>query len=146
MGGGAMEINTVPCFQSQDAQGIVYPKLLKLQFPVDEQGRTLLVQDVTYYSKAALYDAFKDWRDGGPSCSGAFDEKGAWKSTLTTRTTRFDQGGKKINGVDKVLNTKVFEANVWGLECRSAAELLPPWTRPCLSSRPKGWKSDTCRS
>lgn len=53
MGGGAMEINTVPCFQSQDAQGIVYPKLLKLQFPVDEQGRTLLVQDVTYYSKAA---------------------------------------------------------------------------------------------
>ena len=131
MGGGAMEINTVPCFQSQDAQGVVYSKLPKLQFPVDEQGRTLLVQDVTYYSKAALYDAFKAWREGGAACSGAFDEKGAWKSTLTTRTTRFDQGGKKINGVDKVFNTKVFEANVWGLEwydgTKNAMGLFPQY-------------------
>jgi hypothetical protein len=131
MGGGAMEINTVPCFQSQDAQGVVYSKLPKLQFPVDAEGRTLLVQDVTYYSKAALYDAFKAWRDGGPSCSGAFDEKGVWKSTLTTRTTRFDQGGKKINGVDKVFNTKVFEANVWGLEwydgTKNAMGLFPQY-------------------
>ncbi|MBM3294033.1 MAG: hypothetical protein FJY82_05855 [Candidatus Aminicenantes bacterium] len=116
MGGGAMEINTVPSFQSQDAQGVVYSKLPKLQFPVDAQGRTLLVQNVTYYSKAALYDAFKAWRDGGPACSGVFDEKGAWTSTLTTRTTRFDQGGKKINGVEKIFNTKIFEDNIWGLE------------------------------
>ena len=116
MGGGAMEINTVPCFQSQDAQGVVYSNLPKLQFPVDDQGRTLLVQDVTYYSKAALYDAFKAWRDGGRACSGRFNEKGAWTSALTTRTPRFDQDGKKITGVASVFDTKVFEANVWGLE------------------------------
>jgi len=116
MGGGAMEINTVPRFDAKDAQGVVYSKLPKLQFPVDSQGRTLLVQDVTYYSKAAIYDAFKAWRDGGPACSGRFDESGAWKSTLTTRTTRFDQAGKRITGVEKVFDTKVFASNVWGLE------------------------------
>ena len=116
MGGGAMEINTVPCFQSQDAQGVVYSKIPRLQFPVDSRGRTLLVQDVTYYSKAALYDAFKAWRDGGPACSGQFDEKGAWRATLTTQTTRFDQSGKVITGVEKIFNTKVYESNVWGLE------------------------------
>ena len=116
MGGGAMEINTVPRFDSQDNQGVVYSKLPRLQFPVDDQGRTLLVQDVTYYSKAALYDPFKAWRDGGPSCSGRFDDKGAWKSTLTTRTTRYDQAGKKIQGVEKVFNTAIFEGNVWGLK------------------------------
>ena len=116
MGGGAMEINTVPCFRSQDSKGVVYSKLPKLQFPVDDQGRTLLVQDVTYYSKAALYDAFKAWRDGGPACSGRFDEKGTFRSKLRTRTPRFDQGGKRITGVDKIFNTKVFESNVWGLE------------------------------
>jgi hypothetical protein len=73
MGGGAMEINTVPCFQLQDGQGVVYSKLPKLQFPVDEKGRTLLVQRVTYYSKAALYDAFKAWRAemGAPYTSPA---------------------------------------------------------------------------
>ena len=116
MGGGAMEINTVPRFDAEDAKGIVYSKLPKLQFPVDGQGRTMLVQDVTYYSKAALYNAFKVWRDGGPACSGRFDEKGAWRSKLTTRTPRFDQAGKKITGVEKVFDTKVFEDNIWGLE------------------------------
>ena len=116
MGGGAMEINTVPCFESQDQNGVTYSKIPQLQFPVDDQGRTLLVQDVVYYSKAALYDSFKAWRDGGPFCSGRFDEKGAWKSTLKTHTPGFDQAGKKIIGVEKVFNTKVYEKNVWGLE------------------------------
>ncbi|HNS21682.1 MAG TPA: hypothetical protein PKH24_14350 [Sedimentisphaerales bacterium] len=116
MGGGAMEINTVPRFDAQDAHGVVYSKIPKLQFPVDDQGRAFLVQDVTYYSKAALYDAFRAWRNGGPPCSGRFDEKGAWKSKLTTRTTHYDQAGKKLSGVERVFDTRVFESNVWGLE------------------------------
>jgi hypothetical protein len=116
MGGGAMEINTVPRLDSKDAQGVVYSRIPKLRFPVDGQGRTLLVQDVTCYSKAALYDAFKAWRNGGPACSGRFDEKGAWKSKLTTGTPRYNQDGKNITGVEWVLNTKVFEGDVWGLE------------------------------
>ncbi|MBP7054072.1 MAG: hypothetical protein KBE65_23950 [Phycisphaerae bacterium] len=116
MGGGAMEINTVPRFDAQDAQGVVYSRIPKLQFPVDDQGRTFLVQDVTYYSKTALYDAFTAWRNGGLPCSGRFDEKGAWKSKLTTRTTHYDQAGKKLSGVERVFDTKVFESNVWGLE------------------------------
>ena len=114
--GGAMEINTVPCFQALDTQGNAYSKLPKIQFPVDDQGRSILVQDVVYYSKAALYDAVKAWREGGSAAPGRFDKKGAWESTLTTRTTRFDQGGKLMTGVDKVFNTKIFEPNVWGLE------------------------------
>ena len=116
MGGGAMEINTVPRFDARDAQGTVYSKLPKLQFPVDAKGRAVLVQDVTYYSKAALYDAFKSWRNGGPASSGRFDEKGAWKPKLNTHTTRYNQGGKKITGVERVFDTRVFEGNVWGLQ------------------------------
>ena len=116
MGGGAMEINTVPRFDAKDAQGTTYSKLPKLQFPVDAEGRAFLVQDVTYYSKAALYDAFKSWRDGGPACSGRFDEKGAWKPKLNTRTTRYDQAGKKIIGVERAFDTRIFEGNVWGLQ------------------------------
>jgi len=116
MGGGAMEINTVPRLDARDAEGTVYSKLPKLQFPVDAQGRSLLVQDVTYYSKAALYEAFKNWWEGGQSCSGRFDAKGAWKPKLNTHTTRFDQGGKKITGVEHVFDTRIFEGNVWGLQ------------------------------
>jgi len=116
IGGGAMEINTVPRFDAPDAHGTVYSKLPKLQFPVDAQGRAYLVQDVTYYSKAALFDAFKAWRDGGPACSGRFDPNGAWKPKLNTHTTRFDQAGQKIAGVQRVFDTRIFEGNVWGLQ------------------------------
>ncbi len=121
MGGGAMEINTVPRFDSRDAQGVVYSKIPKLRFPVDAQGRTYLVQDATYYSKAALYDAFKAWRNGGPACAGRFDGKGAWKSKLTTRTTRYDQDRKKLTGVEGVFDTRVFDGDVWGLEWFNSA-------------------------
>ena len=59
---------------------------------------------------------FQSIEFGGPACSGQFDESGAWKSTLKTRTPRFDQAGKRITGIENVFNTKVFESNVWGLE------------------------------
>ena len=116
MGGGAMEINTVPRFDSTDAQGTTYSKLPKLQFPVDAEGRAFLVQDVTYYSKAALYDDFKSWRDGGADCSGKIDAKGAFKPKLNTKTTHYDQAGKKITGVESAFDTRIFDGNVWGLQ------------------------------
>ncbi len=116
MGGGAMEINTVPRFDSQDSQGRRFSKLPKIQFPVDAEGRSYLVQDVTYYSKTALYDSFQAWRKGGPACSGQLGTQGSWKPKLTTHTTRYDQAGKKITGVERTFDTKIFEGNVWGLQ------------------------------
>ncbi|MCX6938823.1 MAG: hypothetical protein NTU80_13200 [Verrucomicrobia bacterium] len=116
MGGGAMEINTVPRFDTKDAKGRTYTKLPKLQWPVDAQGRAFLVQDVTYYSKSALYNAFKAWRDGGPACSGRIERKGAFKPKLYAESTDYSQAGKKITGVDGVFETRVFKGNVWGLQ------------------------------
>jgi hypothetical protein len=76
----------------------------------------LLVQDVTHYSKAALYDAVKAWRNGGPVAPGNFDPRGAWRPQLTANPVRFDQAGQKVRGVDQALQTKVHEGNVWGLQ------------------------------
>jgi hypothetical protein len=116
MGGGAMEINTVPRLDGKDASGKIYSKLPKLQFPVDNNGRAILVQDVTYYSKSALFNDFLAWKSGGTECLGVLGNKGAFKPTLTTNTTEYTQDGKKLVGVENVFNTKVFEGNVWGLQ------------------------------
>ena len=116
MGGGAMEINTVLRFEAKDAGGTVYSKLPKLQFPVDAEGRAFLVQDVAYYSKAALADALRVWRDDGPVCSGQFAQAGILHPKLTTRTTRYDQGGKPMAGIERVFDTRIFAGNVWGLQ------------------------------
>ena len=116
VGGGAIEINTVPRLEARDANGTVYSRIPRLHFPVDDAGRAVLVQDVTYFAKSALYDAVKRWRDIGVPCTGTFDPTGAWKPALTTSPTRYDQGNKPITGVEAVCLTKVFSGNRWGME------------------------------
>jgi hypothetical protein len=115
MGGGAMEINTVPQIVARDAEGNEYSKIPALRFPVDEQGRAVLVQDVTYYAKSALYDDFLAWREGGPAPSGAFKPEGAFRAQLSTRTPGFDQDDLPIEGVASTFDTRVFDDNTWGL-------------------------------
>lgn len=134
MGGGAMEINTVPRFEATAEDGTVYTRIPELHFPVDAEGRTFLVQDVTYYSKAALQDAFRAWRDGGAACDGRFDARGAWKAKLTTHTTRYDQAKVALRGIEGAFDTKVFEGEVWGLQWRENG-LAPRGTFPAFSKQ-----------
>ena len=138
-GGGAMEINTVPRFDAKDKQGQVYTKIPRMNFPVDAQGRSVLVQDVVYYSKAALYDGFKAWRDGGPACDGVFKAAGAWSAELKAQPTRYDQQKRPIEGIDRVFETAVFGARAWGLQ----------WTQSKLSPRgrfPQYFKQEGTKS
>lgn len=118
VGGGAMEINTVPQLVATAPDGTSYSKIPTLRFPVDANGRAVLVQDVTYYSKKALYDAFLAWRRGGPAPSGRFDAAGAFVAKLSTRTPGFDQDGHPIEGVASTFDTQVFDDNTWGLAWR----------------------------
>lgn len=121
---GAMEVNTVPCFENVDSQGTKYCKIPKLQFPVNELSQTPLIQDLMFYSKSALYDSFKAWRDGGPVCSGVFNSNGAFVATLRRTGTGYDQGGEKIVGIENVFDNEVFSGNVWGLAWK-ASEVSP---------------------
>ncbi len=120
--GGAIEINTVPRFDATDSKGVTYSKIPKLQFPVDTQGRSLLVQDVTFYSKAALYDRVEQWREGGQACESRFDQQNAWHAKLTTRSPRYDLAGQRITDVELRCDTKVFDDMTWGLTWPSESE------------------------
>lgn len=122
MGGGAMEINTVPQWTGTARDGTRYAKIPRLRFPIDGDGRAVLVQDVTYYGKRALYDAFLLWRRGGEAPSGRFDLAGAHIAKLRTRTPGFDQDGKPITGVADTFDTAVFGDTAWGLVWRPGAE------------------------
>lgn len=120
MGGGAIEINTVPRFDAKDVKGTTYSKIPRLQFPVDDLGRSFLVQGVSYFSRSAMADAFKTWREGGKPAASAFDEAGTFRPNLTTRPTSYKQAGKALDGVQPLVSTKVFGGNIWGLQWNSA--------------------------
>jgi len=114
-GGGAMEINTVPQLVATADDGSRWSKIPSLRFPVDDSGRAVLVQDVTYWSRKALYDDFLAWRRGGPAPSGRFDPAGAFVARLGTRTPGFDQEGQPLEGIASTFDTRVFDDNTWGL-------------------------------
>ncbi|MFK7961795.1 MAG: hypothetical protein AB8G96_14870 [Phycisphaerales bacterium] len=122
MGGGAMEINTVPQLTATASDGTRYSRIPRMRFPVDADGQAVLVQDVTYYSRAALFDDVLAWRRGGPAPTGAFQADGAFTATLQTRTPGFQQDGQPIRGVADTFDTQVFGETTWGLTWRAGGD------------------------
>ncbi len=51
------------------------------------------------------------------------------EAPLNTHSTRYDQGGKRMVGVDRVFDTKVFDGNVWGLQW-VASDISPKGSFP----------------
>jgi hypothetical protein len=92
MNGGAMEVNTVPYFTAEDARGVTWARIPRINFPVAETGRTILFQDVALHSEATLHDAVARWfTDRGP-LSGRFAEAGTVRPALRSSPIRFRQG------------------------------------------------------
>jgi len=125
IGGGAIEIGAMPRLEALDAGGVAYAKIPEMKFPVDDAGRTILVQDVTFYSKAALFDDFRNWTNGGAACSGVFKSTGAWKSIMSAFPTKYTQAGKSMEGITSGFESQVFGDNTWGLQ----------WTKNSVSSK-----------
>jgi hypothetical protein len=119
-GSMAIEINTVPHFLARGLHDTVYTKIPQLQFPVDDRGRTILVQDVAYYSKNALYDKLERWINGGPAITGEIDTSDCVKPALSTRDITYDQDGISITGINAILKPSIFPGNVFGIQWSSS--------------------------
>ena len=115
MGGGAIEINTVPRIVAKGKGDTVYYKIPRMKYPVDADGKTILVQDVKYYSKDALYNPFKSWRDGAEPCDGKFSAKGTWEPDLFTTMPAFDQDRVPLENISEIFTTEVLSKNVFGM-------------------------------
>ena len=118
--GGAQEFNTVPYFEVKDDEGITYSKVPNFIYPVDEKGRTVLMQDVRYYSNKALSDALLKWRKGGPASPGKFDTSSAacFMAPIEVRPISFKQTDEKkqLTGIEKVVQTAAFDSYSFGLQ------------------------------
>jgi len=126
--GGAIEINTVPRFVSKDSEGTNYTRIPRLQFPADEQGRTILIHNLTHYSKEALYRQVESWLVGREPASGKFDEKGAITPPCKAHRLSVRQGAEKmpIRGCEDWVETSAFDKTTFGLQWKPV--VLEPWT------------------
>ena len=137
--GGAIEINTVPRLVAQNAKGVNYSRIPRLQFPADEQGRTILIHNLTHYSRDALYRQVESWVGGGDAASGKFDEKGAVVPPCKARRLSVRQEKMPIRGCENWVETRTFDATTFGLQWKDA--VLRPWT----GAMRRGTFPDYCR-
>lgn len=126
--GGAIEINTVPRFVSKDANGVTYTRIPGLQFPADKDGHTVLIHNLTHYSKDALYTQVASWLTGGSVPSGKFDVKGAIVPPCKAWPLSVRQGPDNlpIRGCENLVETVAYDKSTFGLQWKPSA--LVPWT------------------
>ena len=137
MGGGAMEVNTVPYFKNADSRGVLYSRIPRIQFPVDTSNRTVLMQDVMMYSADALFSAMTSWTGASAEqVTGAFNMKGAVVPSCTSRSVSFDQGDRDrrftLAGVDAFLQTTMLGGAgscSYGLEWKRSPGVFPEYFR-----------------
>ncbi len=72
-----METQYVPSAQAVDSSGETYARIAQTSFPRNTKGESVVVHRMTAYNKSALWDAVKNWFDGGEPASGLIDPKGA---------------------------------------------------------------------
>jgi hypothetical protein len=94
--GGAMEINTVPSFVGYDSDSIMYVKIPKLNFPIQENAKAPLVQDLRYYSKNALYNDIQQWRKNNIDSDGIFKTEGMIQPKMDSTFASLDIYGMTI--------------------------------------------------
>jgi hypothetical protein len=126
--GGAIEVNTVPRLISRDSTGTVFSRIPRLQFPADEQGRTILIHNLTHYSKDALYRSVENWLAGNDAASGRFDDKAAITPPCKARPLSVRQGSEKfpIRGCENWVETIAFDQTTFGLQWKPS--VLEPWS------------------
>jgi len=98
MASGAMEINTVPYFESKDADGNIYSRIPRLHFPLNQDGLTILMRDVKLYFRRSLYQQVKERSEEKPFPAGRFDDRpnACWIPEIKSHPFSLRQGEKNI--------------------------------------------------
>jgi hypothetical protein len=82
-----METQWVPAsIGAPTADGTTYARVAPTSFPVNSDGRTVVLHRLTSYKRSALSDAVRAWFAGGSAASGALDP-------AASHVQRFKDGG-----------------------------------------------------
>lgn len=68
-----METQHVPSIQAKDAKGNIYARVAPVSFPRNSDGDTVLVHQITSYTKKALWSSVQEWFNGGGASKGVID-------------------------------------------------------------------------
>jgi len=100
-----------------------------LKFPIDEQGRTIFHQDVTFYGPNAIYNQMKGAVSGAP-LPLQLDDAALMHAPLQTHRWELQSGGREITGLENFVmlddwDTDQKEGWAWGLQWSDPSGIFP---------------------
>ena len=104
-----------------------------LKFPVDERGRTIFHQDVTFYGPNAIYNQMKGAVSGTP-LPLQLDDAALMHAPLQTHRWELQSGGREITGLENFVmlddwDTDQKEGWAWGLQWSDPSGIFPTYYR-----------------
>lgn len=72
-----METQYIPSVQTVDSQGNSFARIAPTSFPSDQDGRSIVVHQITSYKKSALWDDVETWFAGGTPTTGRINDEAA---------------------------------------------------------------------
>jgi Leucine-rich repeat (LRR) protein len=95
-GGAAIEIGWLPAAMKSDSTGGLYCKIPRVAFPTDDRDISVLLQDIRYYGRGALWDAFAMWIDSGIVAT-QLNSTGVFAPPLSGSTTGLTIAGVPVD-------------------------------------------------
>lgn len=111
----AMEMNTVPQYQSTDSSGAKYTKIPQIKFPLDDEGKISLVKDLQFYSKQALFDLVMQWRNSDEAPSSQINTIYAYQPSLQVDLEHYESNSKQLRGFNKNFDLNIFSDGSFGI-------------------------------
>ena len=104
-------------------------RIPQLEFPVDEQGRTIFHQDVTFYGPNAIYNQLKETASGSPLPQSVNDSS-LIHAPLQTHRWELLSDGQEVVGLERFViledwDTDVKEGWAWGLQWPDRSGVFP---------------------
>ena len=132
IGSLAMEVNSMPMMYALDSTGTVNTSVPLMQFPINANGSTVLMRDLTMHGSGSLFDPTLSWFQGGAAPHG-FNPSAAWIATgctanpirLSQETSAQDATLVPLTGIDAYVQTTLLQQNscTWGLQWTGAQEM-----------------------
>ncbi|HRQ63501.1 MAG TPA: hypothetical protein PKZ76_01315 [Xanthomonadaceae bacterium] len=96
IGSMALEVGITPMFTALDAEGGRWRRIPRMEWPADGSGKAVMLQDIRYYAKQAIWDGIAAWKAGG-SAVDAFDADGIDTPTLDGSNMGVTLGGDPVS-------------------------------------------------
>ena len=112
-----------PALISRDGSGNPYAKIQRLQFPANNEDRSMILGHISVYSKNALWNELESWFGGGPAVLPPLNEAGILGVSFVNNggAMAAEIGETSSNGIKhdidlNYINNVLLNANIMGFE------------------------------